>query len=956
MKKGLILLVLISLLVMSIVEAKNSAKINYISPSEIYEGTSQNIITNVENKKGGVCDSNSSINYMKFTLKDLLISGYVNNFYSWEYFISDDKKNIEYSTISSGISCGIDTNEEVNFSVTAPLVSSDENYDIELLAKDLVGDSKDSQIKFKVLNDDLVPRLLSVSPVNFSIAPNKLINLNLQFQEDESGFVKSSPFIEYKDSDKVTYSGDTSRLVDLECNDSLSCSGLLDLSNTLLSSFIDYRLKNASDVAGNVLDDGTNFPYHIFIDNSNPSLSLSSPVDDFKTNKNILSIDFIASDDSFAAPSDFSPSLSCDTYLDSDIYSTDSNVLNNSDNPSNIDLSSIVDGVHSWNVICSDKAGYSTSSESRSFSVDRQGPGITFLLEDNMTLSNNTFVPFIVTDSLNDVSHVWYSYNSSSGDFDLEQLFGIYLIPTNLSDGSYLLKAYANDSFNNINSSSINIIIDTISPVIDSLTANGSVSNSSVLLSYAASDNHASSLGCDFRIDNEFVDSSIIDSGSSKDIRKTLSDGLHSYNVKCLDEVGNIIVSDTNYINVDDTMPVINLLSPLDYSITNSSDYNIIFSASDAYDIKYCKLYVDGLSVMENSTITTGNTTFSRNWNEGNSSWSIGCVDNNYNSAVSESRILTVDTLPPVISLLSPDVVEFQKDNISISFSASDINKESQLYELFDSNDEFIAFSIVDGNALYDKMVLPRGNYVLHMTSLDRAGNSVEVFKNMSVVDNTIPQILSFSPSKGFKFGSGTQNVDIKVNTDEESYCRLSQSSLVWNDMSEMSNSTPFNHSFSLSVSSDSSYNRLILCQDLYGHLDFDESLNLSFSVDAVAPGSPGESTGRGGTRRQEINNTIVVQQQTPVNTNVIRNIEPVTEKPSVVEESQNPSSSVSVESEPVNNKLSGITGTVIKALANKRAVYIPVFLGALGILSYSGFLGVRHYLRIRKFNKMFKL
>lgn len=65
MKKGLILLVLISLLVMSIVEAKNSAKINYISPSEIYEGTSQNIITNVENKKGGVCDSNSSINYMK---------------------------------------------------------------------------------------------------------------------------------------------------------------------------------------------------------------------------------------------------------------------------------------------------------------------------------------------------------------------------------------------------------------------------------------------------------------------------------------------------------------------------------------------------------------------------------------------------------------------------------------------------------------------------------------------------------------------------------------------------------------------------------------------------------------------------------------------------------------------------------------------------------------------------
>ena len=876
MKKSLILLVMIILLA-AVIEAKNNPKINYIIPEEVYESTVNNMTFNVANQKSA-CDS--SINYMLFDLGSMSAGSYINNFTDWSFIMSNDKKNVEYSTSASSLSCGLNTGEEVSFEIIAPLVSSDTNYEVEVTTKDKVDDSQKAKIKIKVLDDSLTPRILSIYPLTYSIIPNENVDINFQFEEEESGFVKSSPFIQYDDNnDEYQVSGSTVSNLSLDCNDDLLCSSdSLDPSN-LIGRFIDFRLNNASDIAGNVIDQGTSFPYHLFVDKEAPVVNIVYPNDNFKTNNNSLPVDYVASDDSFIASSEFDPYLQCEVVLDDSSIVSIPKVLNNTDNNINIALNDVDDGNHKWNVECTDKAGYLSSYSSRLFSVDRKGPNIIFIASNGSILSDSSAFFLLVSDSLNDLDNVWYSYNSSSSDISLEPLFaGIYTIPTNLSDGTYDFIVSANDSFNNINSSSITIIVDTIPPVIDSMTANGSVFNKSVLLSYSVSDNHASSVSCDFSIDNDVVDSSIVNSGSSKDIARTLSDGLHSYSVECLDEVGNSILSETRYVNVDDTAPVINIISPMDYAITNSTDYSISLSASDAYGIKNCKLYVDDSVDQVNDIITSDDITFSRIWNEGNSSWNIGCTDNNYNSVLSPVRTLTIDTIAPVITILSPDSVEFQKDNISISYSVDDVNEYSQLYELYDSNNQLMAFSIIDGNVLYEKMLLKRDNYVLHMTSTDKAGNFAELFKNMAVVDNTAPQILSFSPSLNSQFDSSIENVNILVYTDEESYCRLSQSTLVWDNMTEMSNSTAFNHSFTLDVSPASSYNELILCKDLYGHSDSDEFLNLSFSVNAVPPSPPGNPSNGGGgrsSRREEVNDSIIVQQQSPpqssINTNIVK-------------------------------------------------------------------------------------
>lgn len=123
------------------------------------------------------------------------------------------------------------------------------------------------------------------------------------------------------------------------------------------------------------------------------------------------------------------------------------------------------------------------------------------------------------------------------------------------------------------------------------------------------------------------------------------------YNITfyCNDSNGNPNSSSLIYFGIDNTKPIIKLLSPLnDYSQTTSSTtLNFIFNVSDNLNISSCELIINGTSdsTTQNTSIINKslNNTISKTISSGTYSWKINCTDNagNENSSSYRNFVLT---------------------------------------------------------------------------------------------------------------------------------------------------------------------------------------------------------------------------------------------------------------------------------------------------------------------------
>ena len=170
------------------------------------------------------------------------------------------------------------------------------------------------------------------------------------------------------------------------------------------------------------------------------------------------------------------------------------------------------------------------------------------------------------TNASNNLSHFIASWNYSNTIFnDTPTPFNTtpdWSNATKILNSTTKIKVmfYANNSLNEWNSTnwSNELAIDISSPevLIYAPLNNTITKNNWIILNYTAIDNYAQNLSCFYNLDNVSKYDTIISNSSSRILNLTnLSEGLHSIDITCFDEINSSGTSNTIYFKIDTIAP-----------------------------------------------------------------------------------------------------------------------------------------------------------------------------------------------------------------------------------------------------------------------------------------------------------------------------------------------------------------------------------------------------------------
>jgi subtilisin family serine protease len=295
-----------------------------------------------------------------------------------------------------------------------------------------------------------------------------------------------------------------------------------------LSEQLHYWDVNCTDSDNNLILSDTNA---ITVDLTAPAVMLESPGNDTDVSSASLDFNFTVIDDNPDICTLYSDING--TFIDNETVSANNNTL------SNITINNIADGAYNWNVLCIDKAGNSAFNDTNfTFSLDSNAPVIVISSPLNITYGAESIdLNYSATDI--NLDSVWYSIDSN---ISLTEN-----ITLNLSESSYNLRLYANDSLGHEAVSSLEFRIDLTSPGITLISpSNNSVSSSSsVTFEYNVTD--AAIANCSLVFDSlmEQTDSSVSVNEVQSFTKGSVSNAAYTWSIECADEANNINSSES---------------------------------------------------------------------------------------------------------------------------------------------------------------------------------------------------------------------------------------------------------------------------------------------------------------------------------------------------------------------------------------------------------------------------
>lgn len=369
--------------------------------------------------------------------------------------------------------------------------------------------------------------------------------------------------------------------------------------------------------------------------------------------------------------------------------------------------------------------------------------------------------------------------------------------------------------------------------------------NSTQVFTFNTSDN-SPILNCSLYLDTVLAASNAsTNTGTPADFTRTgLTDGYHSWQVRCIDAASNTGSSPTWFVGIDTTPPDIELVSPGNGSTLPSPDVSLEYYGDDAFaSTLNCSLYLDG-SFEANDPDANSEDGYYFNITglpDGTHEWYVQCDDGHWTNQ-SPTWEFTIDTRPPEVSLETPlhNAVLYSQD-ADFRFNATDnlatlmecsiyldsslnqtdsavANATSTLFQVYGIEDGFHDWRVECGDGI-------------NMNSSDT---------RLFMVDSTPPQIELNSPneSQAFESGSVEFNFTASDNLATDINCTL------------LINGTSFGNAlvtdgipylFDVAGLADGNYSWSVECSD-GGNTN--ESDVRSFIIEAPAPTTSDEGEG----------------------------------------------------------------------------------------------------------------
>jgi hypothetical protein len=570
---------------------------------------------------------------------------------------------------------------------------ADGSYTVNFYCIDINGNSNNSEIEY-FSKDTSIPQLSIIYPGNQTYIVN-VSNLNYTYNDTNpdscwysrnGGGVNSSIVAAGTNFTFVT-SIEGSNTYNLYCNDTsgnanysevvvfwkdtVNPSVLIDIpgNTTYTNSYIEFNIttnENSScyysldsGVVNNSMIGNSSGTGHSAVNDSiaDGSYNVSVYCNDTLGNRNDSEIQFFSKDTTALSITKNLPEnvTYSQDYIEFNIstnkeasckYSLDSGFVNVSMDPTtegtghNATNTSIADGSYTVDFYCNDSIG-SIDIETEDFSKDTVIPQLSIIYPGNQTyIVNVSNLNYTLFDE-GAFSECWYT--TDLGETNTTINCGDNVTEITSNEGSNTWIVYANDTANNINSSSVVFWKDTVNPsVLIDVPGNTTYTNSYIEFNITTSENSSCYYSLDSGVTNNTMTGNSSGTGHSA-LNDSIADGSYNVSVYCNDTLGNRNDSEIQFFSKDTIVPWVNLTSPGNATSLTAGTISFQFNITDSGDIENCSLIIDNSIVSSSSSITKSEiNAIQRSMPAGTYVWNVNCTDSGNNIGNSSSRTLTI--------------------------------------------------------------------------------------------------------------------------------------------------------------------------------------------------------------------------------------------------------------------------------------------------------------------------
>ncbi|CAK0754683.1 hypothetical protein CCP1ISM_590001 [Azospirillaceae bacterium] len=347
-----------------------------------------------------------------------------------------------------------------------------------------------------------------------------------------------------------------------------------------------------NDTSGNENSSSVRFT----IDTIKPNLIILSPLNNTNTTNNLLEINFSVSDIG-------TNPVSC--WYSNDSYSKNTSIICGT----NITGITWAEGKHNLTIYVNDSAGNENNSK-LFFTVDSINPFILITTPTNGTnsSSNTLNINYSISDA--NLGSCWYSNGTYLVNYTINNCLNLTSIIW--GNGETNLTIWVNDTFGNVNSSSVYFTIDTFNPNVTLIFPTNNTFNVTAdqNFTFNATDNLGIKNATIYiynRTDlvntttTNFVDGTV---DTVIGIVVTLATEVYNWFVEAFDWAGNVFKSRNNTLTIDIDTPFF-LTIPDNVTINYTQGFGVDFDANDSIFVYY--------SINETSLFTINQSGFLKN-------------------------------------------------------------------------------------------------------------------------------------------------------------------------------------------------------------------------------------------------------------------------------------------------------------------------------------------------------
>ncbi|MBS3110332.1 hypothetical protein J4227_07425 [Candidatus Woesearchaeota archaeon] len=593
---------------------------------------------------------------------------------------------------------------------------------------------------------------------------------------------------------------------------------------------------NCTDSLGNYNASET---IYALIDNTNPTVTLNSPVNLANYTTSSVTLSWTASDDQPG-------NLKCDILING-AKNTSHPIVSRNGVAQEYSLSGLNDGWYIWNVNCSDLIGNYDAATERNFSVDTSRPTVQLNWPDidYSTASSSITFNYTPSDSTTGLANCTLvldtaaNFTNSTITNNQPNFFSIFGISGGKHNWSVNCTDYAGFTGN---STTRNFTLDAGGPVVVlNYPVSLNITSGNVQFNFTATDDTDGVVDCNLTLDSVVNNTALILATSGANTLYTitgLNDGDHVWNVTCWDDANNPGAASNESFTVDKP-PRVTLNFPIDFNATNMTLIPFNYTPSDAYDVANCTLYLDGAFNATNYSITNGEPNF---FNisallEGNHYWQVNCSDSRGSVGNSTFENFTVDYSKMSINLSAPpNGTLFQSSSITFNFTATD-NLDPGLSCYITINNVIEASGIAATSGSVSTTLVPgltNGYKYWNVTCQDDAGNqNTSLTWEFNISSPTTVNLTS--PANNY-FQS-LPNITLYYTANSSN--AMANCSLYINNALNQTNATLLNttggqNNFTLGDLGDKQYNWSVSCIDITALAGSSE--RRIFYIDSAAP------------------------------------------------------------------------------------------------------------------------